>query len=429
MPDEEQKGTGAAAGEESKVAADLNAKTKSRRKALTVAGMIGVVLLIGAISFLAYASTYESTDDAQVGGHLVGITARVDGTTAKVYVDENQFVKAGQLVAEMDPRDSQVALEKAQAEYARALADSQAAHPSLPITQTTAQTNISTGQSDVLNAEAAQAAAERDLAGAQARVREAEANNTKAQSDVARYKMLVDKEEISREQFDQVVATAGALAAAVDSARASAEAAQKFVDERRALTAQARTLLAQANVNAPNEVAITRANVNSRQANAVAMKAAVDQAQLDLGYCKIFTPVSGVVSNRTVELGQHVDKGQRLFTVADLSDLYITANFKETQVRHMVPGQPVTISVDALGKKFDGYVEAMPGATGSVVSLLPPENATGNYVKVVQRLPVRIRFLTGQGGLGALRPGMSVVPTVWLRRPHVAASPSAQDRR
>ncbi len=170
-----------------------------------------------------------------------------------------------------------------------------------------------------------------------------------------------------------------------------------------------------ANVNAPNEIAISRANMQSKQADVQAKQADVDQAQLDLSYCKIVSPVAGVAGKRTVEVGEHVSKGQRLVTVSDLGDLWVTANFKESQLRYMHPGQSVTVTVDAYDQKFDGTVDAMPGATGSVTSLLPPENATGNYVKVVQRLPVRIRLNPGQQGLDRLRPGMSVVPKVWIK--------------
>jgi membrane fusion protein (multidrug efflux system) len=201
----------------------------------------------------------------------------------------------------------------------------------------------------------------------------------------------------------------------VDSARASAEAAQKVVEQRRAQLDTARSMMESANVNAPNQVAISRANLQSKQADVQAMKAQLDRAQLDLSYCKIIAPVAGVITKRTAEVGEHVSKGERLVTLADLGDLWVTANFKESQLRQMHPGQSVTISVDAFDQNFDGTIEAMPGSTGSVTSLLPPENASGNYVKVVQRLPVRIRFKQGQQGLDRLRPGMSVVPKVWLK--------------
>jgi membrane fusion protein (multidrug efflux system) len=394
-------------------AGDDNAQ--GRKRSVLFATVLGALILLGAIAFWLHSRTYESTDDAQVDGHLNGITSRVDGVIKAVYVEENQSVQAGQLIAEMDPRDYQVALEQAQAQLLKAQADLRAENPNIPMTQSSSRTTISTSQSDVANSAAGVAAAERDQSAALSRLQEAEANNAKAQSDVARYKSLVDKEEVSRSQYDQVIATAKALAASVDSARSSAESAQKVVEQRRAQLEMARSRLMQANEDAPNQVAVSKANLQSRQADVQAMQALVDRAQLDLNYCKIISPVAGVISKRTVDVGEQVSKGQRLVTLADLSDLWVTANFKESQLRQMHPGQSVTISVDAFDQKFDGYVDAMPGATGSITSLLPPENATGNYVKVVQRLPVRIRFKPGQQGLERLRPGMSVDPKVWLK--------------
>lgn len=388
---------------------------QGRRKSTVFAVVAGALILAGAVAFWLYSRTYESTDDAQVDGHLNGITSRIDGVVKAVYVEENQSVQAGQLVVDLDSRDYQVALEQAQAQLLKAEAELRAENPNLPITRTSSETTILTSQSEVLNAAAALASAERDYAAALSRLQEAEANNVKAQGDVGRYKSLVDKEEVSRIQYDQVVTTAKALSASVDSARSSAESAQKVVEQRRAQLDQTRSLLAQANVVAPNQVAISRANLQSHQADVQAMKAMVDRAQLDLDYCKIIAPVAGVVSKRTADVGEHVSKGQRLVTLADLSDLWVTANFKESQLKQMHAGQPVTISVDAFDQDYDGYLEAMPGATGAITSLLPPENATGNYVKVVQRLPVRIRFKPGQKGLDRLRPGMSVVPKVWLK--------------
>ena len=388
---------------------------EGRRRTLIFAAVVGSLILIGAIAFFIYSSTYETTDDAQVDGHLNGITSRIDGEVRAVHAEENQSVQAGQLLVELDPRDYAVALEQTKAQLLKAEADARAENPNVPITQSTSQTSISTSQSEIANAEAGVAAAEGELAAARSRLQEVEANNAKAQADVARYKQLVDKDEVSRSQYDAIVATAKALAASVDSARASAESAQKVVDQRRAQLDQARTRFAQANRDAPNQVAISRATLQSKLADVQAIKAQVDQAQLNLSYGKIIAPVSGVVSKRTVEVGEHVSKGQRLITLADLGDLWVTANFKEGQLKQMHTGQSVTVSVDAFDQKFDGVIEAMPGATGSISSLLPPENATGNYVKVVQRLPVRIRLKPGQPGLDRLRPGMSVVPKVWLK--------------
>lgn len=396
-------------------AESTGSNAQGRRRSLMVAAVVGAVILIGGIAFWLYSNTYESTDDAQVDGHLNGITARIDGEVTAIHAEENQTVKAGQLLVELDPRDYQVALEQAQAQLIRAQAEVRVANSNLPITQSSTQTSVSNSKSEISNTEAGVAAAERDQAAAASRLQEVEANNAKAQADVARYKSLVDKDEVSRSQYEQVVATAKALAAAVDSARSSAESAQKVVEQRRAQLDQAHSQMKLADVSAPNQVAISKANLQSGQATVKAMQALVDRATLDLSYCKIVSPVSGVVSKRTAEVGEHVSKGQRILTIADLGDLWITANFKESQLKQMHAGQSVTVTVDAFDQKFDGTVEAMPGATGSVMSLLPPENATGNYVKVVQRLPVRIRLKPGQQGLDRLRPGMSVVPKVWLR--------------
>ncbi|MGH9678798.1 MAG: HlyD family secretion protein [Candidatus Acidiferrales bacterium] len=388
---------------------------EGRRKSMMFAIVVGAVLLIGALAFWLYSSTYESTDDAQIDGHLNGITSRIDGEVKAVYVEENQSVKAGQLLVELDPRDYQVALEQAQAQLLMAKADLRAEDPTIPITRSASQTSLASSRSVVANAEAAVAAAEGDEAAAKSRLEEIQANNAKAQEDVARYKALVEKEEVARSEYDQVVATAKALAASVDSARASSDAAQKVVDERRAQLDQARSQMSLADVSAPNQIAISKANLQAKQADVLAKQADVDQAELNLSYCKIVSPVSGVVSKRVAEVGEHVSKGQWLLTVSDLTDLWVTANFKESELRRMRVGQRVTVSVDAYDQDFSGTVEAMPGATGSVTSLLPPENATGNYVKVVQRLPVRIRLIPGQKGFDRLRPGMSVVPKVWLK--------------
>ena len=297
------------------------ASEEGKRRTLLFAGILGAIILLAALGFWFYSRTYESTDDAQVDGHLDGITARIDGDVKAVHVEENQSVQAGDVLVELDPRDYQVAVEQAQAQLLKAQAGERAEHPNLPITQSASETNLSTSKAEVANAEAGLAAAERDQLGAQSRVLEVEANNAKAQADIARYKALVEKNEVSRSEYDQVVSTAKALAASLDSARASAEAAQKVVEQRRAQLDQARSLMSQAQVSAPNQVAISRANLQSRQADVQAMRAALDRAELDLGYCKIVAPVAGVISKRTVETGEHVSKGQRLVTLADLGDL------------------------------------------------------------------------------------------------------------
>jgi membrane fusion protein, multidrug efflux system len=401
----------------------------NRRRALLIVVAIGLILAVGGYFYYQYAQTYESTDDAQVDCHLVAVASRIQGTVTAVHVDENQFVKAGEGVAEIDPRDFQVAAAQAKAELTQSQADIEAQNPNVPITQTTSETNISTGQAQVQTSEAAVSSAEHDAAAAlgrqreaEAEVRQAEANSAKAQADLARYQALVAKDEIPRTQFDQIVAAAKAQSAAVESAqaaveayRAAAQSSARMVDQRKSQLAEASSRLAQSNSNAPRQLAMSRANLRSKQALAAVANSRVERALLDISYTKIVAPVSGVVGKRSVEIGSTVQPGQQLFTIAQIDDLWVTANFKETQLRRMEPGLRVEIKVDAFGQTFGGFVESMPGASGSITSLLPPENATGNFVKVVQRLPVRIRFDKNQSGVDRLRPGMSVEPKVWLK--------------
>jgi membrane fusion protein, multidrug efflux system len=402
---------------------------RKRRRAMLIVAVIGLLLAVGGFMFYQYAQTYESTDDAMVDAHLNGVSSRIQGTVTAVNADENQFVSAGQVLATIDPRDYQVAAAQAQAQLSQSQANIAAEHPNVPITETANETNISTGQAQVETQLAALAAAEQDTAvarqrlnQAEAQLREAEANNAKAQADLERYRALVEKDEIPRTQFDQIVATAKAQSASVDSAgatvaanKASVESAARMADQRRAQVAEARTRLSQSNRNAPRQVAISQATLKSREAQANAAKAGVDKAFLDLSYTNVIAPASGIVGKRSVELGSTVQAGQQLFTVAQIGDIWVTANFKETQLQRIRPGQKAKIHVDAFDQDFNGYVESMPAASGSITSLLPPENATGNFVKVVQRLPVRLRFDKNQTGIDQLRPGMSVEPKVYLQ--------------
>jgi len=390
-------------------------RTRGRGKALIVVLLIGAALATGGVLYFNYAQGYESTDDAQIDGHLNGISSRIAGTITNVCVDENQFVKAGELVAEIDPRDYEIALAQSKAEVSQKQAEVQVQDPNVPMTEVSSQTSILTAQADVATADAAVAWAERDLVASQGRLREAEANYAKAREDVERYKALVGKDEIPKQIYDQSVSNANALQAAVDANRAATEASQKLVDQRQAQLAQAKSHLAEADRNAPQRLAVSRANVAAKQADAQVARTRVEQAELNLTYTKIYAPVSGIITKRSVEIGNRVQPGQQLFLVGQLDDLWVTADFKETQLRHMHPGQRATISVDAYDQTYRGYVESMPGATGTITSLLPPENASGNYVKVVQRLPVRIRFDKNQPGLDRLRPGMSVEPKVQLK--------------
>ncbi len=376
--------------------------------------IIGAAALVAAAAVLwwLHERHFEDTDDAQIDGHSSGIASRISGNVTAVYVDENQFVKAGEVLVQLDPRDYQVALEQARSRWLEAQAQTHAEQPNVPVTENTNQTNIATSSTEVTGSQAAVSAAERDYQAALARIRESEANSAKAQSDVERYRPLAEKDEIPKEQFDQVVATAKALAATVAANQASAASAQRQVDERRAQLRESEQRAEEALKNAPHQVAIRQANVLSRQSSAQAAHAQLLQAELNLQYCRIISPVNGIVAKRFAEVGDQLAPGQQVMLVVQLDDLWVTANFRETQLRRMHPGQSVLIHVDALDADFDGYLDSMPAATGSITSLLPPENATGNFVKVVQRLPVRIRFKKGQKGLDRLRPGMSVEPRV-----------------
>jgi membrane fusion protein (multidrug efflux system) len=388
---------------------------QTHRKAVTI-GAVGfvVAVILGAL-LLMYLSSYESTDDAQVDGHLNAISARISGTVVAVYVENNRYVEAGQLLVQLDPRDYQVAADRAEAALVQAEAQLRATSPSVPIVQTSNETSISTAAENVAAAQAAVVAAQRDYDAKLADVRQAEANNIKAQKDVQRYQPLVERQEISHQQFDAVLAAARSQEAMVEAANASASAAQKSIDQSRAQLAQAQSRLAEASHNAPRSTAIRKAQLASQQAAMLSAKAQLDEANLNLSYTNIYAPVSGIVDEKTVELGQRIQPGEQMLVISQIDDIWITANFKETQLKKMHAGQKVDVSVDAYGNKLHGYVESMPGATGSVMSLLPPENATGNYVKVVQRLPVRIRLYPGQDPQHRLRIGMSVEPKVWLR--------------
>jgi membrane fusion protein (multidrug efflux system) len=382
-------------------------------------GIILVVLAIVAVAALVFwwHSTYfEDTDDAQVSGHLIQVSSRIQGQVAKVYVDENQLVKAGDPIADLDPRDFQVAVENAKASLASAQANAAAANVNVPLTDINTGANLRSAGADVSGASATVQQAIGQLQAAQAQVVQAQANSTKAQQDLERYKPLVEKDVISKQQFDAAVATAAADAAALQSAQASAQAAKDAVAVAQQRTAAANAVLRYAQTG-PQQVAVQSARAKQALAQVQAAQAQLDQAQLNLSYTKIVAPEDGIITRKSVEINQNVSTGQNLLTLVSLSDIWVTANFKETQLKGMRPGQDVEIEVDATGKKYHGKITQIGGATGSVLSLFPPENATGNYVKVVQRLPVRIDFtdLKNQDPNHALRPGLSVEPKVRVK--------------
>jgi membrane fusion protein, multidrug efflux system len=386
--------------------------TSGRRRAFLI--FFVVLLALGTAGFLywLHARQFEETDDAQVDAHLNPVNARVDGTVTHVYVDNNQTVALGQPIADLDTRDFDAALDEAKAALAQARSLLIAQRPNIPITEVENTTNISSGEADVTGAAAALAAAERDRQVSAAKLLESEANNSRAQADLERYKILIAKEEVSQQEFDQIAATAKAQAATVDANHASVESADQMVAQRRAQLLQSQSRLGQYQRNGPRQIAIRTATVQSEQANTQNAQAELESAELKMSYTKITAPVAGIVMSRSAEVGLHVTAGQQLLQIAQIQDIWVTANFKETQLHMIKPGQPATIHVDALKLNFNGYVESIGGATGAVASVLPPENATGNYVKVVQRIPVRIRFKPNQNGLERLRPGMSVEPEV-----------------
>jgi membrane fusion protein, multidrug efflux system len=312
-----------------------------------------LVIAVGAVAPFAwnYLQSYESTDDAQIDGHIDPLSSRINGTVIRVHAEDDDRVKAGELLVEIDPRDYEVAVAQAKARLELAVAQV--------------------------------ASAKQDYAAAQANVREGDAANFRAQRDAQRFAVLLDRQVVAQNEYDQYIATARVDAAKVDSAREAAGSALK--------------------------------TIAAREADVDAARAALDQALLNLSYTKIYAPANGIVGKRSVELGSRIEPGQTLMFVTETDEIWVTANYKETQLARMRRGQKVTIYVDTFGRNYQGYVRNLPGASGDRFSLLPAENATGNYVKVVQRLPVRIEFDAGQDPDHRLHPGMSVEPKVWLR--------------
>jgi len=386
-------------------------RPKRGRRILFV--VIGVVVIVGGFFLWRYLSSYESTDDAQVDVHLYPVSARIPGYVIKVNVGDNEYVEKGKVLVEIDPRDYQVAVAQAQASLENSLATARSLNITVPITSVSTSSQIKFTASDVEGARAGVAAAQHQLTAVRAQVLEAEANDVNAQEDLVRYKKLVEKQEVAEQIYDRALATAKASTATVAAARATEAAAQQAL-------AQARSRLIEAEANhetaktGPQQVSSSRDRALAAQADVQQKRAALDQAELNLQYTKILAPVSGEV-NKTVVVGLNVSPGQQLLTVVPLQDVWVTANFKETQLRHMRVGQKAEIHVDSSGRTLKGHVDSIAGATGPLFSLLPPENATGNYVKIVQRIPVKIVLEPGENKDLQLRPGMNVVVDVYLR--------------
>jgi membrane fusion protein (multidrug efflux system) len=373
---------------------------RAHPQAKWIIAAVVILLLVGGFFIWQYYSVRESTDDAQIDGHINPISPRVTGTVVNVLHDDNEVVQAGTLLVQLDPRDYQVAVDRARADLANAQANSTAANVGVPLTQTTSS-------SQLVAADAGVKGAQRDIESARAKLNDAQAMFAKTSADLKRMELLIAKDEISHQQYDASVAANNSAKANVDAATSAIASAESREAQTQAQAASARTV--------PEQLKVTRARAGAATAEVQRAASALAQAELNLQYTKITAPVTGVLSKRSVEPGQTVQSGQPLFSIVNLDDIWTTANFKETQLRGMKVGQKANIKVDAYGKEFSGTVESIGGATGARFSLLPPENATGNYVKVVQRIPVRIRFDKDQDPNHDLRPGMSVEPVVFIK--------------
>ncbi|HEX8800096.1 MAG TPA: HlyD family secretion protein [Terriglobales bacterium] len=421
MPDEKASPPAVGAGKETETDARSPAETeqlrrnrsrRNRRKRMIFA-LAGFAVLVAGFFLWRYLSSYESTDDAQVDVHLYPVSSRISGYVIRVNVGDNQYVEKGTVLVEIDPKDYEVAVNQARANLANAEATAQSLNITVPITSVSTSSQLTFTASDVENARAGIIASEKQLVAAHAQVEQAEANDVKAQDDLHRYKLLVDKREVAEQVYDQALAAAKASTANVAAARANEAAAQEAVR-------QAHSRLAESEANhrsaetGPQQVSSTRARARAALADVDQKRALLEQAELNLQYTKIVAPVSGEV-NKTVVVGWNVQPGQQLLTVVPLDEVWITANFKETQLRRMRVGQRAEVHVDSSGRTYRGHVDSIAGATGPLFSLLPPENATGNYVKIVQRIPVKIVLEPGENRDRQLRPGMNVVPKVHLR--------------
>jgi len=388
------------------------AERRKRRRNLIIL-IAAVVVVVAGLVLWRYLSSYESTDDAQADVHLYPVSARISGYVIRVNVNDNQWVNKGDVLVEIDPTDYQVALAQAQASLTNAEATARSLNITVPITSVNTVSQLQFTASGIEDARAAVSAAEKQLAAAHQQLEAARANNVKAQDDLGRYKLLVDKREVAPQIYDQALAAAKASTANVAAAEANESAAEQAVQ-------QAQSRLAQATANheyartGPQQVSSTKARVQAAIADVQQKRALVQQAELNLQYTKVLAPVNGQV-NKTVVVGLNVEPGQQLLTVVPLDEVWVTANFKETQLKHMQVGQKADIHVDSYGTTLHGHVDSIAGATGPLFSLLPPENATGNYVKIVQRVPVKIVLEDGENRDRRLRPGMNVVPDVYLK--------------
>jgi membrane fusion protein, multidrug efflux system len=386
----------------------------------------GVVVLLAVAGLLIYYHNRESTDDAQVDGHITPVSSKIYGKVAEVLVDDNQAVKAGQVLVKIDPRDYQAALDQAKAALALAESEAQSAGVDVPRTRENVASGNSNADAQLLGAQADLASMQAkyeqaqtaDLAYAQANVEKSRANARLAIADLARYTPLMERDEISKQQFDAAKANADATASALKADEERLVQAQRNVEVMKAQLDAAKAKVSQARAGVSlaladvKQVSMRTADAQAKLAKVQQARAALEAAQLNLSYTEVVAPVDGVSTHKQVEVGQVVQQGQGLLVVVPLQNVWITANFKETQLKNMKQGQKAEVHVDTYGKTFSGHVDSIAGATGAVLSLLPPENATGNYVKVVQRIPVKIVLDPIPPEKAILRPGMNVDATV-----------------
>jgi len=396
---------------------DRHKPSMGRRTKLLISIAVVVVALVGGY-FIRNAFRYEDTDDAQVDGHVMPLSARISGQVQEVRVIEGQLVHAGDVLVVIDQQDYKVAVDQAKANLADAEATAAGSMWSVPVLSATAWSTLDSSRTAIHNAEAGVQAAEQNLESAKATLLQVQVNAEKTDADLVRYSQLVAKEDISRQQYDQASAAARANRAAVVSATAAVQSYEQAFHQAEGKLLQAKADLRSAQT-APQQVSVVRAKADAANAQVDQRKAQLDQTELNLSYTVIRSPVNGIVGRKTAEVGQNVSIGQELVDVVPLDDVWVTANFKETQLEHMRAGQPVEVKVDAYGHSWKAHVTNLGGGTGSVFSLLPPENATGNYVKVVQRVPVRIDFDRSPtqefNAEGLLKPGLSVGPSVRVR--------------
>jgi membrane fusion protein (multidrug efflux system) len=397
---------------------------------LTAGATLGFAALVVGVRYWLWSRTHEETDDAYVAGHIHAVSARVSGTVEAVLVDDNQWVERGQPLVRLDPHDFQVRLEQAKAALGSARHRADSAESAVGLASRTASARSIDAEAETRNADAALAAAQAQLAEAdagvpraQAVLKSARATLRQTQQDLARYTDLVAKEQVSRQEFDRARAAAdvaaGAEAAAV---QAVAQAKAEQVKARELLEqARSRVLGARATTESARAAAAdTEVRRNQHQAALSTIEqaaAAVSDATLQLGYTSITAPVAGWIGRKTVEVGHRVQPGQPLLAIVQ-ADPWVVANFKETQLERMRPRQSVEIFVDSFpSHPFRGYIDSLSPASGSQFALLPPDNATGNFTKIVQRIPVKILLDSSEGEPSEqlLRPGMSAVVTARVR--------------